>query len=430
MSASSIEPGPLRWNRRSYLLLGAGAVLAAVAVPLRSPVPLFVALPLLFAPFASALGTARTVRADLAWQAGGLGAEVRIDGTVLGPFRGEANDLVVEARTPPGAQLSRPLELDRTPERIRFRLAWRFREPTLTFADAPTVVWRDPIGLCERTLGGERPSLPLERYPPEVHRLVVARLDRTIPLAGETRARRIGPSGEFFGLRDALPGEPRGRINWTASARAGRMLANDYQMEQTGDVLLLLDVRPTSRDRSIDERLLAIARAGAFGIAEALLRSKVRLGYASFGEFLETVPLSSGRAHRVRVLEAIAASQLGPVAGPAERCAHSMRRYFRPGVTTVVVSSWSDDPIDDLVPYLRRQGFGPLLVSPSPLPLFRKGDQSADDDERLARRLEELERRERLSENWRFAPVVDWDDYWSLGGLVRLLRGPTTRRRT
>ena len=133
-----------------------------------------------------------------------------------------------------------------------------------------------------------------------------ARLDRTIPLAGETRARRIGPSGEFFGLRDALPGEPRGRINWTASARAGRMLANDYQMEQTGDVLLLLDVRPTSRDRSIDERLLAIARAGAFGIAEALLRSKVRLGYASFGEFLETVPLSSGRAHRVRVLEAIA----------------------------------------------------------------------------------------------------------------------------
>lgn len=429
MSGDRAATDRLLWNGRAYLLLGVGGLLAVLAIPLRSPVPLFVALPLLFAPFAaSAFAPSRTVRADVAWQAGGLGAEVAVDGTVRGAFGGAVANIALDLPTPPGARVSRPLQTTDAPEEIRFHVGWTFDEPTLTRAPEPVVVWRDPLGLCDRRLAGARPSLPLERYPPEVHRLGTLRLHRTIALTGETRSRRIGSSGEFYGIRDAAPDEPRGRINWRATARAGRLLANDYQIDQTGDVVLLLDVRPTSRDRSMDARLLGIARAGTYGIAEALLRTKVRLGFATFGEFLEAVPLSSGRTHRVRILTAIGSSQLSGVAGPAERCALALRRFFRPGVTTVVLSGWTDDPTGDLVPYLRRQGFAPLLVSPSPLPLFRGSVQLSGDDEDLARRIEELERRERLADNWQHAPVIDWDDYWSLEGLVRLLRAPSHRR--
>jgi uncharacterized protein (DUF58 family) len=429
VSTDSEGPDRLLWRPRAFLLLGAGAVLAAAAVALRSPAPLFVALPMLFAPFAAAaLAPARRVRADVAWRAGGLGAEVAIEGTVHGPFGGSVAGIALDLPTPAGARVSRSLETRGGPEEIRFRVGWTFREPTLTHAEAPQVLWRDPLGLCERRLHGARPDLALERYPPEVHRLGSMRLDRTVALAGETRSRRLGASGEFFGIRAAVPGEPRSRINWRASARAGRLLANDYQVDLTGDVVLLLDTRPTSRDRTTDERLLGIARAGSYGIADALLRTKVRLGLAVFGEFLEAIPLSSGRAHRVQVLSGIAASRLSGVAAPAERCAQSLRRYFRPGVTTLVISAWTDDPTGDLVPYLRRQGFVPLLVSPSPLPLLRGSIDLVEGDERLARRIEALERRERLAENWQHAPVIDWEDYWSLESLVRFLRGPSHRR--
>jgi hypothetical protein len=30
---------------------------------------------------------------------------------------------------------------------------------------------------------------------------------------------------------------------------------------------------------------------------------------------------------------------------------------------------------------------------------------------------------------WRDAPVVDWEDYWSLGGFVDFLRRPAARER-
>jgi hypothetical protein len=94
----------------------------------------------------------------------------------------------------------------------------------------------------------------------------------------------------------------------------------------------------------------------------------------------------------------------------------------------MVISSWTGDVAEELVPYLRRQGFPPLLISPSSLPLLEGTGKLAPEEEPLARRLELVERRVRLSETWRYAPVIDWDDYWSLEGLARFLRRPNRRR--
>ncbi len=429
MSAPPLPGGEFRWTGRAYVLLLAGGVFAIVAVAVRSPVPLFLALPLLFAPFASAaLAPTRYARADLAWTAAGEGPEVAVHGVLTGPMGAAPADLIVELPNPPGGTTAAPLRVERRPDEVSFSTVWRFREPTITAAAPPTVRWVDPLGLGERTIGGRREPLLLERYPAEVHRLSNLHLERTIALPGETRSRRLGTSGEFFGLRLAAPGDPRSRINWRASARAGRLLANEFLAERTGDVLLVLDVRPTSRGPDVDARLLGVARAGAYGIADALLRTKVRVGFAAFGEFLETVPMSTGRGHRARLLRAIVSARLADGAGPAERCAFALRRFFRPGVTTLVLSSWTDEPAEDLLPYLRRRGFPPLLLSPSPAPLLDGTSTLGPAETRLAERLERLERGSRLAELWPYGPVVDWDNYWSLEGFVRALREPVRRR--
>jgi uncharacterized protein (DUF58 family) len=429
VNARSGGSSGVRWTGRAYGLLAIGCGLAAAAVATRDPVPLFVGLPLLLVPFAAAgFAPAREIRADLSWGTDGTGEEVALVGVVRGPFAGTEGDVVVEPAPLPGGILTSPVQVARESGAVRFRVGWRLVEPTIVDVPPPRIAWRDPLGLAERELDGMRPTLRLSRYPAELRRLDAVRLERTIALPGETRSRRLGASGEFYGLRDASPAEPRGRINWRASARLGRLLANDYETDLTGDLLLLLDVRPMTGDRAFDERLLAIARAGVYGLADTLLRTKVRVGYASFGEFLTPVPLSTGRGHRLRTLRAIEASHLAPVAGPAERCAFSLRRFYRPGITTLVVSSWTGDTAEELVPYLRRQGFPPLLVSPSPLPMAEGTGRLAPEDERLARRLERAERQVRLGESWRYGPVIDWSDYWSLEGLARLLRRPARRR--
>ena len=420
---------PVRWTSRAYLLVIAGGGLAAIAVALRDPVPLFAGLPLLLAPLLAAASVPQQLyQVDLEWASSGMGQDVTITGELRAKFGRHAGDVSLALPIPLGTTEEGPAEIQRGPELIRFTIRWRFAEPSIVTVPAPRIFWRDPLGLTERTLEGARPSLPLERYPPGLQHVGAMRLERTVMLPGEIRTRVAGASGDFYGLREAAPDEPPRRINWRATARTGRLLANDYQLERTGDLIVLLDTRPSALGPEVDERLLGVARAAVYGIAESLLRSKVRIGFAAFGEFLEAVPLSTGRIHRVRVLRAIVGARRSDVAGPSERCALGLRRFFRPGVTTLVVSAWAGDPSFDLLPYVRRQGFPVILLSPSPLPMFVGTGGLAPEDEVLAQRLERLERRTRLSDLWVHGPVVDWDDYWTLDRLVRVLRQPAHRR--
>lgn len=422
-------PGSVRWTARSYFLVAFGGGLVALAVVLGDPVPLFAAVPLLVAPVLAGLHSpVGLTGVDLAWHESGYSEDVRIAGVLSGNFGSSAADVSVTLARPFGFTETTPPRLELSPEAIRFSVDWRLTEPAILALDPPAVVWRDPIGLAERTLEGVRPPLPVERYPPPIYRTATIRLDRTTPLPGETRSRFLGGSGEFFGLRRAAADEPFGRINWRASARTGRLLANDFRLDRTGDLIVILDTRPTPLGPAVDDRLLGVARAAVFGIAESFLRSKVRIGLAVFGEFLEVVPLSTGRIHRVRVLHAVLKARRSRVAGPAERAAIGLRRYYRPGVTTLVVSAWTGDETFNLVPYLVRQGFPAVLLSPSPLPMRAGTGGLATDDEPLATRLEILERRTRLSALWEDGPVVDWSDYWTLEPIARLLRRPPYRR--
>lgn len=428
--AGAPAAGTVRWTSRAYLLVLFGGGLAALAVALRNPVPLFAGLPLLLAPLLSAASIPRQLsRVDLEWLSTGLAQDVEITGELHAEFGPSAHDVGIELPVPPGATEVEPPRFEFRPGAIRFVLRWRFDEPSILSVPSPRVLWRDPLGLTERTLDGARPPLALERYPPGLARLGSIRLERTIMQPGEIRSRVAGASGDFYGLREAAPDEPPRRINWRATARAGRLLANEYQLERTGDLVIVLDVRPSGSVSGLDDRLLGVGRAAAYGIAESLLKSKVRVGFASFGEFVEAVPLSTGRVHRVRVLSAILAARSPPPdrVGTAERCAISLSRFFRPGVTTLIISSWSGDPAFGLVPYVRRRGFPVILLAPSPLPMLAGTGRLAPEDEALAERLERLQRRTQLADLWIHGPVVDWEDYWSLDPLVRALRRPTYR---
>jgi uncharacterized protein (DUF58 family) len=418
-------PPRLTWSPRAFLVAGFGGFLVIAAVALRDPVPLFVALPLLFAPLVVALtGVRRTAECDLRWLSYGSAREVEVVGALAPQHPSEAPDLVVEFSRPANLLEAAPPETTVDRGEVTFRLHWRAVEPMVATVPAPTVVWRDPTGIAEVRPVRPHDGLVVERFPPELLRLGRARLEHTLALPGETRSRRIGASGEFYGLREAVPTDPPRRINWRATARAGRVLANEFEVDRTGDVLLVVDARPSSLGRAVDERLLGIARAAAFGVADSFLRQKARVGYAAFGEFLEPVPLAGGRTQRLRIRSAIGATQLSSVAGPSERCAVSVRRFFPNGVTTIVFTSLYDEASFDLLPHLRRRGYPVAVLSPSPIPALPRAPPLAPEVEALADRLLSLDRRASIARAWQDAPVIDWHDYWSLGGLVGLLRHP------
>lgn len=419
----------LRWRPRVFLLLGAGTVLLVAAVVGRTPVPLFLAVPLLLAgPAAALVGPKGFPRLTAERSAEGSGPEIRVPGRIRVPPGVDSRDLLVDLSCPPALFETSPPLVERSREELRYRLDWRAHEPTIVVLPPPGVVWRDPMGLVERPAVVDLVPLVIERYPPELLRIGAVRLRRTMVLPGETLSRHIGTAGEFYGIREAAVDDPPRRINWPASARAGRLLSNEYQVERTGDVLLVLDTRATSLGPVIDGRLLAVSRAAAAGIASSFLRVKARVGLGVFGEFLEAVPLSSGRTQHERIRRTLLDARLNRSGAPSERCAVALSRYFPPGITTVLLSSMADDGTVDLLPYLRRRGFPVVVLSPSPLPVLRESPLLEPEDEGLARRLFLLRRRDTVARAWREAPTIDWDDFWALGRFVDFLRRPSIRR--
>jgi len=426
----SAPAGPfLRWRPLSFLLFGAGAALLVGAVVDRSAVPVFLAVPLLLAGPAAALGGPRgppVVRVERHEE--GSGPDVRVVGSLRASDRTDARDLELSFDRPAALAAAAEPTFEPRADAVGFSVPWLAAEPAIVEIPAPRVVWRDACGLVERPVRSEGGPLVVERYPPELVHVGAVRLRRTMALPGETPSSRLGASGEFHGLRDAAPSDPPRRINWRASARAGRLVANEYEVDRTGDVLLLLDARRTSLGPEVDDRLFSIARAAAAGIAESFLHEKARVGVAVFGEFLDAVPLASGRTQRLRVRARLLDARLGPADTPSERGAIAVSRYFPPGVTTILLTSLVDDPSGELVLHLRRRGYPLIVLSPSPLPILTAQSALPATDEALAARLTALVRRARIAQTWRDAPTVDWDQYWSLGGFVHFLRRAGTAR--
>ncbi len=428
MNAPEVPPN-LVWRRRTLLLVVVALGLFVAGVVRRTPVPVFLAIPLLVAPLAAAIaGPRRTIRSAIRWEATGSGPDVQVDLTLTSDPPALAPDLEIVVAQPPGLKLSGPFETRREADAIRGNLRLTAPEPTIATLVPPSVTWRDPLGVVERPVRVDGRPLLVERYPPELLEMGAVRLEHTLAVPGETPSRFIGSSGEFYGLREAAPGDPLRRVNWRASARAGRLLTNEYLLDRTGDVILLLDARPTGLGAALDGRLLGLSRAAALGITEAFLREKSRVGFAAFGEFLEAIPLGGGRTHRVRLRAAIQSTVRSATGGPAERCAISMRRFFPLGVTTIAFTSLAEEESFDLVHHLRRRGYPVAVVSPSALPVLSGARTMASSDEQLQRRIARLARRAQVARAWRDGPVLDWDEYWSLGGLGDVLRWTGQRR--
>jgi uncharacterized protein (DUF58 family) len=417
--------GPVRWRAGSLLVVGAACALVAIALAIPSPVLLFLAFPLLMAPVVALAEAPRpSAPTGLRWSAEGSTSEVKIRGTVEPPagISGRTIDLTFY-RPAPLQEAVAPV-LSPGEGRLDFTLEWNAPYPCLVTIPLPDVHWSDPFGLLERRLTVQSDALRVERFPPELSRIGTVRLRRTAPVPGEVRSRALGPSGEFFAIRLAVPGDTSRQVNWWASARTGRMLANDFLRERTGDILLLLDLRPTSLGNRRDRTLLSIASAAALGIAAGFLAEKSRVGLGLFDEFLTAVPLGSGRLQRYKIQKALERARVAENPGPSERLAVSLPRYFPPGTTTILLSPLADEEPLLLLTHLRRRGYPAVVLSPSPLPLLARGPRSNSADDEVAMRLLGLVRRLRLSRAWREAPVVEWPDYWSLAPLVRYLKAP------
>lgn len=126
-----------------------------------------------------------------------------------------------------------------------------------------------PLGLAEWNFRGEG-AATLTVFPdiPRARRIALAVRQGRFAETGRLRRGPLGIGTEFESIRDHQPDDDIRQINWLATSRAGRLMTNQFRVEQDRDVIALVDTgrlmsAPVEDQTRLDAAVDAVAALAA-----------------------------------------------------------------------------------------------------------------------------------------------------------------------
>jgi uncharacterized protein (DUF58 family) len=160
---------------------------------------------------------------------------------------------------------------------------------------------------------------------------------------GLRRLRRRGAGTEFESLREYGAGDAFRDIDWKATARRGRVMVAQYEVERSQQVIVALDAGRLMAARLGDRRKLDYAVGAAIAIAGLARRAADRVGvYAFASSTLAALAPSSGPAAAAAIAEALADIEPQFEEPDYERAALELRRRYRKRSLIVVFTDLFD----------------------------------------------------------------------------------------
>lgn len=189
---------------------------------------------------------------------------------------------------------------------------------------------RGPLGLAWHQWR-QPASGPVQVYPD------VAALGRTGELllarrggAGLHQDRRRGLGTEFESLRDFGPDDAYRSINWNATARRGKLVANVYQSERSQSVMIMLDAGRLLVPRTDHRTRFDHTVDAALALAHLSLRFDDRVGLLVFADRpLVFVAPARGRPQLARLTEALYNVKPSPVESDYARALQTLQAHTK-----------------------------------------------------------------------------------------------------
>ncbi|HSW40763.1 MAG TPA: DUF58 domain-containing protein [Acidobacteriota bacterium] len=145
-------------------------------------------------------------------------------------------------------------------------------------------------------------------------------------IPGQQESRRIGPGENLFSIREYRDGETARIINWKATAKTGRLMAQENAREEETRLCLMLDTRMQA-DGSDHETVFERAVSLAAGIAAHFLDEGAGVAFITPHEYLA---VGTGADHLYRILRILAAVSHEPF--PTSGTAELWSRKCFPGI--------------------------------------------------------------------------------------------------
>ena len=173
------------------------------------------------------------------------------------------------------------------------------------------------IGLMTRQI--TIPSTtPVKVYPDvlQTKKHLLLMKDNRVTLMGLRRSKQIGHGQEFERLRDYVAGDTMRSVDWKATARRGNLVVKEYDVEQSQNMMIMIDLGRTMASRTEDaEGKLGLSKADLAINASVLLahvaaQSDDRVGLFCFADSpIAYVPPGKGKSQSTILLDAMYALQ-------------------------------------------------------------------------------------------------------------------------
>jgi len=125
-------------------------------------------------------------------------------------------------------------------------------------------------------------------------------------VAAQRRAAWRGEGRDFESLREYVPGDELRHISWSATARRGRLMTRQYQIERDQTIIIALDAGRLMTARIESESKFDTAIHAALALMSAARRAGDQAGLVVFGRRVRAfVPPSKKREQLDAVLEAL-----------------------------------------------------------------------------------------------------------------------------
>lgn len=210
-----------------------------------------------------------------------------------------------------------------------------------------TVVSSDPAGLFrrERQLTGAGTLLVFPRTVELPH--------FTLPggeLSGESRikSRTHAITPNASGIREYQPGDGLNRIHWRSTARTGRMMAKEFELDPSSEVWIILDMQERVQVGEGDESTEEYGVTIAASIARRLIESNRSVGLIAYGENHEVAHTDRGDRQIQKLLESLALVRATGRLSLAEVIASESTRFGRNTTLILITPSTSESWVTSL----------------------------------------------------------------------------------
>ena len=179
-------------------------------------------------------------------------------------------------------------------------------------------------------------------------------------------------------VRPWAPGDAFNRIHWKSTARHGDIQVKEFDLEQTADAWVVLDLERGVQRGSGDESTVEVGVRAAAAVADKALVENRAVGMSVNGHRLAQLQPDRGGRQHLKVMQLLAAVEGDGATPLAEALTTSVPRIRR-GMTTVLITASLDRDWVKPLSALRSRGVACVVISLDVPAFERRAAETAAD---------------------------------------------------